>query len=427
MKTLLSALAGAALATTMFVGNAFATEISFYYPIAVGGPIPKIIDGYVADFEKANPDITVKPVYAGSYVDAIAKAMTAAKAGNAPDLAVLLSTDMFSLVDADVILPFDQLATSDADKAWLGSFYPGFMANSQADGHTWGVPFQRSVIVQYYNKDAFKKAGLDPEKAPASWDELVADATKLTVKDASGNVTQWGLEIPSTGSTYWLFQALAVQNGVTLANQDGTKVNYNDPGTVAAAQFLSDLSQKDGVMPKGLVDWGTTPQDFLNGKAAIIWTTTGNLTNVKNNAKFDFGVAELPSKVRGGSPTGGGNLYVFKTGDDARQNAALKFAQFLTTKDLAADWSIKTGYVPTRADAWDTDALKSYVASFPAAAVSGQQLKTATAELSVHDNQQVTQVLNTALQAILASGADPKATLDKAQADATNLLAPYQN
>jgi len=427
MKMLARALAGAALSTVMFAGAASATEISFYYPIAVGGPIPKILDGYVADFEKANPDITVKAVYTGSYVDSIAKAMTAAKAGNAPDIAVLLSTDMFSLVDADAIIPFDQVATSDADKAWLGSFFPGFMANSQADGHTWGVPFQRSVIIQYYNKDAFKAAGLDPEKAPATWDELVADAKKLTVKDSSGNVTQWGLEIPSTGSTYWLFQALAVENGVTLANQDGTKVSYNDPGVVAAAQFFADLSQKEGVMPKGLVDWGTTPQDFLNGKAAMIWTTTGNLTNVKTNAKFDFGVAKLPSKVQGGSPTGGGNLYLFKTGDDARQQAALKFAQFLTTKELAADWGIKTGYVAARGDAWDTDAMKTYLASFPAAGVLRDQLAEATAELSVHDNQQVTQVLNNAIQAILASGADPKTTLDKAQQDATNLLQPYQN
>ncbi|HTQ83501.1 MAG TPA: extracellular solute-binding protein, partial [Pseudolabrys sp.] len=219
-----TAVAAAFAAMALGVSAASATDITFYYPIAVGGPITKIIDGYAAEFSKAHPDITIKPVYTGSYQDSIVKAMTAAKAGNSPDVAVLLSTDMFSLIDDDLIEPYETIATSEADKAWIKSFYPAFMENSQADGRTWGIPFQRSTIVQYWNKEAFKAAGLDPEKAPATWDEMIAFGKKLTKKDASGNVTQWGIEIPSSGFPYWLFQALAIQNGATLANQAGNKV-----------------------------------------------------------------------------------------------------------------------------------------------------------------------------------------------------------
>ena len=155
------------------------------------------------------------------------------------------------------------------------------MLNSQADGHTWGMPFQRSTIVQYWNKDAFKAAGLDPDKAPASWDDMVAFGKKLTKRDASGHVSQWGVEIPSSGFPYWLFQALTTQNGAILANDDGTKVAFNDAHVVEAAQFFADLGQKYEVMPKGIIDWGTTPKDFFEGKTAIMWTTTGNLTNVR--------------------------------------------------------------------------------------------------------------------------------------------------
>ena len=421
------AFVGAALATAAYIMPASATEITFYYPIAVGGPITKIFDGYVAAFEKQNPDITVKPVYTGSYQDSIVKAMTAARAGNAPDAAVLLSTDMFTLIDAGMIEPIDTLAASSEDKDWLKAFYPAFMANSQADGHTWGVPFQRSTIVQYYNKEAFKKAGLDPDKAPATWDELVADGKKLTVKDDSGNVKQWGVEIPSSGFPYWLFQALAIENGADIANQDGTKVNYNGPKVVEAAQFLYDLSNKYAVMPKGIIDWGTTPKDFFQGKTAIMWTTTGNLTNVRKNAGFSFGVAPLPSKVQGGSPTGGGNIYVFKNKDKAKEEAALKLAKFLTSKDMAADWSIKTGYVATRPDSWQTEKMKAYVKDFPPAAVARDQLKEAKAELSTHDNQRVTKALDDALQAILASNKPVKPALDRAQQEATRILRQYQN
>jgi sn-glycerol 3-phosphate transport system substrate-binding protein len=418
----------ALLAASVFGGDAAsATEITFYYPIAVGGPITKIVDGYVAEFSKAHPDITVKPVYTGSYQDSIVKAMTAAKAGNAPDVSVLLSTDMFTLIDNELIVPYETIATTEADRDWIKSFYPAFMENSQADGKTWGIPFQRSTIVQYWNKDAFKAAGLDPDKAPASWDETVSFGKKLTKRDASGAVTQWGLEIPSSGFPYWLFQALTTQNGAILANQDGTKVAYNDPKVVEALQFFADLSQKDDVMPKGVIDWGTTPKDFFEGKTAIMWTTTGNLTNVRSNAKFTFGVAPLPSKARGGSPTGGGNIYIFKTGDKAKEAAALEFARFLTTPEHAADWGIATGYVATRPDAWQTDAMKKYVTEFPPAAVARDQLKEAVAELSTHDNQRVTKALNDALQAVLTGAKKAKPALDDAQAEANRILASYQH
>ncbi|WP_315727756.1 MULTISPECIES: ABC transporter substrate-binding protein [unclassified Bradyrhizobium] len=422
-------LTSAAMLSAALLGaaSASATEITFYYPIAVGGPITKIVDGYAADFHKAHPDITVKPVYTGSYQDSIVKAITAAKAGNAPDVAVLLSTDMFTLIDDDMIEPYDAIATSPADAAWIKSFYPAFMENSQSGGHTWGIPFQRSTIVQYWNKDAFKAAGLDPETPPKTWDEMVAMAKKLTKRDASGTVTQWGLEIPSSGFPYWLFQALTTQNGAILANQDGTKVAYNDPKVIEAAQFFADLSRKDEVMPKGIIDWGTTPKDFFEGKTAMMWTTTGNLTNVRNNAKFAFGVAPMPSKVRGGSPTGGGNIYIFKTSDKAKQAAALEFARFLSTPERAADWGIATGYVATRPDAWETEAMKKYVAEFPAAAVARDQLKDAVAELSTHDNQRVTKALNDALQAVLTGAKEAKPAFDQAQAEADRILAAYKH
>jgi sn-glycerol 3-phosphate transport system substrate-binding protein len=420
--------AAAALAASLFGSPAFAaTEITFYYPIAVGGPITKIIDGYAAAFQKQHPDIVVKPVYTGSYQDSLVKAMTAAKAGNAPDVAVLLSTDMFTLIDNDLIAPIDTIATSAADKAWLTSFYPAFMLNSQSGGHTWGVPFQRSTIVQYWNKDAFKAAGLGPDKAPATWDDMVAFGKKLTKRDAAGQVSQWGLEIPSSGFPYWLFQALTTQNDAILANESGTKVDYNGARVVEAAQFFADLGRKYEVMPKGIIDWGTTPKDFFEGKTAIMWTTTGNLTNVRQNAKFAFGVAPMPSKLRGGSPTGGGNIYIFKNNDRAKETAALEFARFLTTPDMAADWGIATGYVATRPDAWDTEAMKKYAADFPAALVARDQLKDAVAELSTHDNQRVTKALNDALQAVLTGAKPAKAALDDAQTEANRILHPYQN
>jgi sn-glycerol 3-phosphate transport system substrate-binding protein len=317
-------LASAAALAMPAVARAQAVEIEFYFPVAVGGPITKIIDGYGADFAKENSDIKLRPIYAGSYVDTLTKAVTATKAGNGPQMAVLLAVDAYSLVDDELILPFDTLAQTNEDKAWLASFYPAFLRNGQIDGHTWGVPFQRSTIVLYWNKDAFKEAGLDPEKPPATWDEHAAFAQKATKRDRD-RVTRWGVEIPGTGFTYWLFQALAIQAGAELANANGTKVNFNDPACAEALQYWTDLTKKYNAHPAGIVDWGTTPRDFLEGKAAMIWTTTGNLSNIRANAKFPFGVAMLPAQKRRGSPTGGGNFHLFKNATPAQQAACLKF------------------------------------------------------------------------------------------------------
>jgi sn-glycerol 3-phosphate transport system substrate-binding protein len=333
-------IAGAVLMALTSVVTAKDITLSFYYPVAVGGPIPKIIDSYVADFEKDNAGITIKAIYAGTYQDTLVKALTAFKSGEPPDIAVLLSTDMFTLIDEDAIAPFDDLLKTEADKAWLKSFYPAFMENSQTSGKTWGIPFQRSTIVMYWNKDAFKAAGLDPDKAPDTWDELVADGTKLTQRDASGNVSQWAVEIPSTAFTYWLFQGLTTANNVRLMNAAGTQTAFDKPGVIDALQFWVDLSKTHKIQPPGTIEWGTTPKDFFEKKTAIIWTSTGNLTNVRKNAPFPFGVAMLPAHQGRGSPTGGGNFYFFKKMSDDERAAAFKFVEWMTTPERAADWGI---------------------------------------------------------------------------------------
>jgi len=270
---------------------------------------------------------------------------------------VLLSTDMFTLIDEKAIVPFDEVISGADDQKWLAGFYPAFMANSQTGGKTWGIPFQRSTIVMFWNKDAFKEAGLDPAHPPQNWDELTQFAKRLTKRDAGGNVSQWGLEIPTTGFAYWLFQALTTENDQILMNSAGKETYLDKPGVVEALQYLVDLAKKDRVMPAGVIDWGTTPKDFFERKTAIMWTTTGNLTNVKANAKFDFGVAMLPEKKRRGSPTGGGNFYLFAKTTPAERAAALKFVKWMTTPVRAAEWGIKTGYVATRPDAWETPAM----------------------------------------------------------------------
>ena len=420
--------AGVALAVLALLGAgaAAASELTMYYPIAVGGPIPKLIDGMIADFEKAHPDIKVKAVYAGNYDDTRTKALAALKAGQPVQLSVLFSIDLFELIDQDAILPFDDVLTSAEDKAWLASFYPALMENSKTGGKIWGIPFQRSTIVMYYNRDAFKEAGLDPNKAPATWAEMVDAGRKLTKKDASGNVSRWGVMIPSTGYPYWMFGALAKQNGEVLMSQDGDRTFFDKSAVVEALEYWRDLGGKHAVMPKGTVEWGTLRAAFVEGKTAMMWHTTGNLTAVRKEAKFDFGVAMLPASKQRGTPTGGGNFYIFRKASPADRKAAVTFIKWMTSPERAAQWSIETGYVGVTRAAYETSALKKYVAEFPAAAVARDQFQYATAELSVHENARVKKLLDDAIQATLTGGKEPKAALTEAQTAADRVLSRYR-
>ncbi|KAB2872625.1 MAG: ABC transporter substrate-binding protein [Burkholderiaceae bacterium] len=417
------------MAGTLLLGGALhaqaQTEVQFYYPVAVGGPIAKIIDGFAADFMKAHPSIKVTPIYAGTYQETIVKALTAHKSGTPPVTSVLLSTDMFTLIDEDAIAPFDGFVKSADDKAWLAGFYPAFMLNSRSGGKTWGIPFQRSTVVMYWNKELFKEAGLDPNKPPTTWAELKAMAGKLTKKDAAGKVTQYGVQIPSSGFPYWLFQTLTTTNGAILANDTGTAVKFDDPAVIEALQFWVDLG-KSGVHPQGVVEWGTTPKDFFEKKAAIIYTTTGNLTNIRKNAGFDFGVAMIPGNKRKGSPTGGGNFYLFKKSTPAQQRAAFEFIRWITAPERAAQWSIDTGYVATSPAAYKTPALQKYGSEFPPALVARDQLPVSVAEFSTHDNQRVTKALNDGLQAALTGAKTPEQAMKDAQREADRLLRGYK-
>jgi sn-glycerol 3-phosphate transport system substrate-binding protein len=424
-KTMTTTLSAAALLAST-AGAALATDLQFFFPVAVGGKAADTIQALTDEYMAANPGVTIEAVYAGSYQDTITKTLTAVRGGTPPQLSVILSVDMFTLIEEDAIIPFDEMVRTDADKAWLTSFYPAFMDNSMTGGKTYGIPFQRSTPVLYYNKEAFKEAGLDPEKAPATWEEMVAFGKKLTKRDASGNVTQWGVRIPSSGFPYWLFQGLTTQNDVILANDAGNKTNFADPKVVEALQYLFDLSTKHQVMAPGIIEWGATPKAFFEGQTAMMWTTTGNLTNVRTNAPFDFGVAMLPANKRRGAPTGGGNFYIFKDSTDEQKAASFEFIKWISAPEQAAKWSIATGYVAPRPDAWETPAMKAYVADFPPALVARDQLEYAVAELSTYQNQRITTIFNDALEAAITGQKAPAAALEEAQAQADRILKDYR-
>jgi sn-glycerol 3-phosphate transport system substrate-binding protein len=398
------------------------TELTMYYPVAVGGPLTQVVDGIIDKFMEQNPDIKVNAIYAGNYNDARIKALAALKSGEPAQLSVMFSIDIYELIEQDAIIAFDDIVSTDEEKAWLDSFYPSLMENGRTAGKTWGIPFQRSTIVMYYNKDAFREAGLDPENPPATWDEYVDAGKKLTKADGS----QWGAMIPSTGYPYWMFGALAMQNDQVLMNGAGDTTFFDAPATIEALEFWKSLGSEHKIMPEGTIEWGTLRQNFLEGKTAIMWHSTGNLTAVKKNASFDFGVAMLPANKRRGTPTGGGNFYIFKDTTPEERVAAMKLIQFMTAPEQSGEWSMKTGYMGVSPATYENESLKNYIQDFPYAAVARDQLEFATAELSTFQTGRVRKLLDDAIQAALTDAKSPADALKEAQSSADRLLKPYR-
>jgi sn-glycerol 3-phosphate transport system substrate-binding protein len=209
-------------------------------------------------------------------------------------------------------------------------------------------------------------------------------------------------------------------------NGDGNATYFDHPAVIEALQFWKDLGAKHGVMPAGTIEWGTLRQNFLEEKTAMMWHSTGNLTAVKDNADFDFGVAMLPASKRRGTPTGGGNFYIFKQTTPDERRAAMQLIKFMTSPENSARWSMKTGYMGVSPATYETAALKEYVAGFPYAAVARDQLDYATAELSTYQTGRIRKTLDDAIQAALTGAKTSEAALKEAQGVADRLLKPYR-
>ncbi len=419
--------AGASLLAAPAVLRAQTVQtLTFYYPVAVGGPLAAIMDGYCKAYQQES-GVTVEAVYAGDYSQALIKATTAIKAGTGPQFAVLLAAEMHSLQDQEILVSLDEIGLDAAARTWLDGFYPAFLANSHAEGKTWSVPFQRSTAIFYYNKAAFTDAGLDPEKFPTTWAELQAAAAKLVKRDASGKVTRWGIKLAGDlGNAQWTFGALANQNDHRLMNEAGTAVFFNHPKAIEAMAYWRGLAAEYHATPDGISAWPQLPADFLEGNTAIIQHTTGNLTNLHDKASFPLGVAGLAGKASPHTVVGGGNIYFFRNASPAERQAALAFARWVSAPDRAADWSIRTGYIATSPAAYDTPALTDYIAKFPAANVARTFLPVATGELSTFENQRVYKVLTDNIQACLNGSKTPTQAMADAQTDADRILRPFR-
>jgi sn-glycerol 3-phosphate transport system substrate-binding protein len=391
-------------ATTVFAASAVAAEpvqLSFWYPVDLGGGLAKVIAGLVGDFNKTHPDIQVTATYTGNYDVTLQKIQASKLAGTLPDVAVTEISSVPVLAALGAAQPIDELIASSGDKKLLDRFWPSMLLNCTYGGKVYGVPFQRSTPVMYYNKDAFSEAGLDPERPPVTWDELISVAQKLTTREGE-RTTRWGIELPLEAFN-WFYYALTYANGGETLSTDGTKVLWDEPKNIEALQFWHDLVNKYKVTP-AYTPWNDGPQEFAAGKTAMVWHSTGSQAFMRQNVKFHWGLGRIPRKIQFGPPSGGGNMLMYAT-DPARKKAAWTFITWMSEAAQAARWSIASGYLATNIASWELPEMQALIKEHPEVLVTKAQLADAKAEPASAKYAPARDILNALIKDVLANKA----------------------
>lgn len=366
MKKFVSLVVALCMVLSMCVfatASAEPTEITFW--TALSGDYDACIQKIAADFNASQDQWKVVPEYQGNYYDIAAKIQAALLDGNEPELVQMecSRTPLFS--DFGVFEELtDELAAVDLDAK--NYFYNGFMVDCDWGEGLYALPFNRSTPMFYYNKTLFEENGI---KVPTTWDELHEAAKALSIPD-----TRWGFEVPID---QWFFCCFVRQCAGELMNEEKTEVAFNNETGTACLQWMRDMIE-DGSMkaPPGSEYNGyeAARSDFAAGITTMIISSTGDLGLLNKTCDFEVGTAFLPGNPNYGVVTGGANVCVL-AGHEDKIDGTMAFLKYLTSADVAGQWAVDTGYVPTSEAAANSAVYQQYLTDRPAGATALQQME----------------------------------------------------
>ncbi len=404
------------------------TQLEFYFPVVVGGALQQQMQEFVNEFNAANPEYEVVMIYTGNMNDNITKLQAAVQAGDPPAFYLAPYNFKIMLNSLGIVDSMQDLLDADADaQEYIDDFIGVFIRDSYLDGNLVSIPWGRSSCIYYYNKDAFREVGLDPENPPKTWDELTEAAIKLTKTNENGDVVRYGYGIcENDGNSQWPLAILTAQNGGAISNPEGTEVYFDSDACVGAMEWWVKLHNEYKCVPDYLLNFSDMPNMFVGGTLAMMQHTSGNLTNIYGNADFEVGVALMPGVVSQTSSTGGQNFYICTGLTQNEREGAWKFIRYCTTADVQARWSAACGYVATVKSAFETDIMKEYMSRVDGMAATLHQLEVgAVSEINTYEAQTMCTLMNDYIQAAILGEMSPREAMEELQEVASEILAAY--
>lgn len=328
-----------------------ATDIVWWH--AMEGRLGDKLNEMVKDFNASQSDYVVKPAYKGTYSENMTATIAAFRAGKGPAITQVFEVGTASMMNAKgAIYPVHQLMSDMKQPFDPASYLPAVTGYySTPENQMLSLPFNSSTPVVYYNRDAFEKAGLDPNNPPKTWEEIGEAGKKIVDSGAAacGFTSTWPswIQIENFTARHDLPFA-SKQNG--FGGPDARLTFNGQKAAVAHVQDLVDW-QKSGVFQYGGRADSASPQ-FFSGKCAMLMGSSASYANVRTNAKnFQFGVTSLPYDPKvleapKNSIIGGASLWVLKGQSDDVYKGVAQFFTYLSSPEVQADWHQFSGYLP---------------------------------------------------------------------------------
>jgi sn-glycerol 3-phosphate transport system substrate-binding protein len=384
--------------------------LEFWYSLA--GSSGQAVEELVKRFNASQSYITVNATYQGAYAEIMAKVWNAIYAEmTLPNVAQLGGAPLVGATGAAVAITDFTDGPNGIERSQI---YDAFWDYNKAGGTVWSMPFNNSMPVLYYNKDLFVKAGLDPEKPPETWDDVIRYGQMLT-RDTDGNnvIDQWGFN--THDDTHWYLSTMMLSNGAQIINAEETEVLYNSPEAVEMLTLWGDLVNDVEIMPPA--QHKEARSDFPAGTLAMLLRSSSVLPSQVTDAPFALGVGMVPA-VAGKPrkvPIGGGSLVIFKNQNPYLLDAAWEFVKFMTNEPSSLYLSTQTGYLPIYKNALQWPEMQTYLETHPLSRVTIEQLEYAYAipifsALGTSDG-----ALRQAVEAVEFGASDPQAALDQAK------------
>jgi sn-glycerol 3-phosphate transport system substrate-binding protein len=409
------------------------TEIQFWH--SMGGALGEAVNDLAGKFNASQKEYKVVPVFKGTYPVSMTAAIAAFRAGNAPHILQVFEVGTATMMAAKgAIVPVAKLM-ADAKEPFDPKAYLPTVAGYYTDtkGNMLSFPFNSSTVMFYINKDAFKKAGLDPEKAPKTWQEVLTAAEKLK---ASGQqcvyTTSWPSWMHVENFSAWHNVPIGTrQNG--MAGTDA-QFTINSPLHVRHIAMLADMSKKGLFTYAGRTNQGDAK--FSSGECAMFSGSAGAQAGIKKAAKFDWSINFIPyhDDVKGApqnSIIGGASLWVMGGKKPAEYRGVAKFFAFLSKPEVQMDWHVTTGYVPITMASYELTRKSGFYDKNPGADMPVKQLTYKaptpnTKGLRFGNFVQGREVIEEELEAAFAGRKDAKTAMDDAVKRGNEVLRKFE-
>ncbi len=423
----------AALLVFGFSSNAQAqTEIQWWHSMTGG------LNDWVTDlangFNASQKDYKVIPTYKGTYDETMPAAVAAFRAGNAPHILQVYEVGTATMMSAkSAIVPVGKVLADAGYKFNPQAYIPAVVGYYTApNGQMLSFPLNSSTTVFNYNKDAFRKAGLDPEKPPQTWPEVVLAAAKLKAAGVSCPfTTSWqGWTQLESFSTWHNTEFATKGNGF---GGTSARLNFNSPLHVRHIENLANMAKQGLFVYRGRGNAADAP--FYSGECAMATASSSTYATIKKNAKFDFGIAPLPyyPDVAGAPQNtviGGASLWVMAGKKPDEYKGVAAFFNYLTNAEIQAKSHQRTGYLPITMASFEATEKSGFYKQNPGTDVAVNQMIRKTTDKSrgirLGNFVQIRAIEDEELEQVWAGKKTAKEALDSAVKRGNELLVRFE-